>query len=73
MKNPNFHAEKIFVAFSGGCDSTALLIWAKAHFKEVVALHFNHGWPASQAIEKHAMAVAQQLEISPQVGAASTY
>lgn len=57
-------AEKVYVAFSGGCDSTALLIWAKQHFREVIALHFNHGWPASQEIQDHALKIAEQLKIS---------
>lgn len=70
MKKPN--TNQVYVAFSGGCDSTALLIWAKENFPEVTALHFNHGWPASQKIQDHAQAVADQLKIQCIIGKATS-
>lgn len=68
---PNLHAEKVFVAFSGGCDSTALLLWAKQHFADVEAIHFNHGWPASKRIQDHALKVVADLGIKCQLGTAT--
>jgi len=51
---PNFPRNThVYVAFSGGVDSTAALLWSKQNFDSVTAIHFNHGWEASNLIEAH--------------------
>jgi tRNA(Ile)-lysidine synthase len=56
----------IGVAYSGGADSTALLLAAKALWGErVVALHVNHGLQAAaQAFEQHGLAFCQTHAIA---------
>lgn len=51
-------ATRVAVAFSGGADSTALLLWAHAALGErLVALHVHHGLqPAADHFEAHARA-----------------
>lgn len=42
------HPRRVFVAFSGGPDSTLLLVHALAHWpkRRVTAVHVHHGWHA---------------------------
>lgn len=64
--------EKLHVAFSGGSDSTALATWAKWHYKEIVLLHFNHGWAASDGIQSHCEKSAKKLGLTIEVGHAKS-
>lgn len=72
VAKPNLHTDKVYVAFSGGCDSTALLILCKQWFKEVIAVHFNHGWENSTKIEVRAKEICLKLQIPYIVGTATT-
>lgn len=55
---PTAPAERLGVAFSGGADSTALLLWAHAALgHRVIALHVHHGLQAAaDHFEQHARA-----------------
>jgi len=72
MNKPNIQSKEIYVAFSGGCDSTALLVLSKQWCAEVIAVHFNHGWESSDKIEEHARQVANKLGIKFILGKATT-
>lgn len=41
--NHDFYDKKAVVLFSGGLDSTTCLYWAKANFKDIVAISFRYG------------------------------
>jgi 7-cyano-7-deazaguanine synthase len=49
--------DKSIVLLSGGQDSTTCLFWAKAQFKEVIAVGFNYG-------QKHAIELEQAQKIA---------
>jgi 3'-phosphoadenosine 5'-phosphosulfate sulfotransferase (PAPS reductase)/FAD synthetase len=53
---------KILVAFSGGKDSQASLIWAKNKFKNVVAVFCDTGWEHEHTYN-HIIDVTNQLEV----------
>ena len=53
--------DKALVVFSGGQDSTTCLLWAKKHFKKVVALSFVYG-------QKHVKEVDLAREIAAEAG-----
>lgn len=61
---------RVAVAFSGGADSTALLLAAHARWPgRVVALHVNHGLQeAAEAFERHAAAACEARGIRLVVG-----
>jgi tRNA(Ile)-lysidine synthetase-like protein len=72
LPNPEFAATTpIFVAFSGGVDSTALLLWARSHFIKVHAVHFNHGWPASNTLQAHVETTCSNLKVPLLIGTAT--
>jgi len=71
LPKPNLCTDRVYVAFSGGCDSTALLILCKQWFKEVVAVHFNHGWENSAKIAQRAKEICTQLQVACIVGEAT--
>ncbi|MDX8406893.1 MAG: tRNA lysidine(34) synthetase TilS [Mariprofundaceae bacterium] len=49
-------AERLAVAWSGGADSTALLLALKAAGHDVTAWHIDHGWRAESAEQAAALA-----------------
>jgi len=53
--------DKAVVLFSGGQDSTTCLFWAKAHFREAVALSINYG-------QRHAVELEQARRIAALAG-----
>ncbi len=54
-------AKKIAVAWSGGADSTALLLLLKAEGYDVMAWHIDHGWHANS--QKISASLAQQAQV----------
>lgn len=62
------HATRLWVAYSGGVDSTALLLalkrWSKTDSRALHAVHVNHGMQAQAAQwQAHCAAVAQSLQV----------
>ena len=58
MKNKN----QAVVIFSGGQDSTTCLFWAKARYKEVIAISFDYGQKHKKELEC-ASAIAQEYGV----------
>ena len=61
--------DRIGVAYSGGADSTALLLAAQRRWPgRIVALHINHGMQAAAAdFERHCQAFCDEREIPLQI------
>lgn len=58
---------RLVVALSGGADSSVCAWAAERLGTDVRAVHIDHGWPASPALRKAALAVAGQLGIDCRV------
>ena len=54
------------IALSGGADS-ATLAWLTSRLGPIRAVHVHHGWPASDALERAARAVAAALTVPIEV------
>jgi len=69
--------QRLAVGWSGGADSTALLLALNASGRDVLAWHVDHGWRASSYLESEALArqaeawdipfYAARLDVSPEV------